>query len=70
MIEIHHMYSMVCDNCSQDLFLETEVYSTIQEVERIGNLEGWHREGTKHYCPSCHQFDEDDNLIITKLNDF
>lgn len=64
------VYSITCDNC-QDLFIDEndngQCYWEIADEARAEADEyGWHHdsENNKHYCPSCHTFNDNDELVI------
>jgi len=61
-----------CDNCGADFTDENTGYTIFMlesDVKEHASEDGWHTDGDKHYCPECHDFDDDDNLVIKKLVD-
>lgn len=64
------MYGIICDNCKESYQDDHNGWSYMIDENSIWELadnDGWHEEGEKHYCPKCHHFDDDDNLVITTL---
>jgi len=63
---------LTCDNCGET-FEESHNGFSIFLDENQANDEadndGWslHNENNKHYCPSCHTIDDDDNLIVKAI---
>lgn len=66
------MFAACCDNCKREVF-ENSDYSCYAEAERvrdeISNAD-WHEtdyknpEQSKHYCPDCFSFNDEDELVI------
>jgi hypothetical protein len=62
-------YAVQCDNCKKKCgnddgdyeFWNEESYSEDCAIEA-----GWHKEGYEHYCPDCHSFNDEDELVIGK----
>ena len=72
MIFERKMYSCQCDICGKEWRDEdTGFVAFTDEVhlkEEVMNC-NWHSEFDVQYCPSCHYFDDDDNLIVKpKMN--
>jgi len=72
MIKELKMYTVICDGCGKDV-CEGDEYAAWNEVSAIEDLVkdfGWLKhddyDGTKHYCPKCYDYDDDDNLVIHK----
>lgn len=66
MIKEVTMYTVICDNCGRDVNQESE-YSCFNDKEFIEDMSfesGWIKEGYKHYCPACYDYDDDDNIVI------
>lgn len=64
------MYGCKCDNCNQYWSGDHIAYSdefSMKEV--IGDDDSWHTEKDedKHYCPDCHSFDNEGNLVIKQI---
>ena len=60
--------SITCDNCGETYTNDHSGFSWFPNnsdaYEEAGD-DGWHEtEDEKHYCPDCHEIDDDDNLII------
>lgn len=56
-----------CDNCKTTYQDEDTGYGFwLQESDawESANNDGWTYEVDKHYCPKCHHYDEDDQLVI------
>jgi len=66
MIQEVKMYTILCDGCNKDVCDGTEysAWSDVGYVEDAAMEENWHVEDSKHYCPDCFEYDDDDNLII------
>ena len=62
------MYTVACDNCGRDVNrdLEFSCWADKQTSVDIAQDLDWHKEGEKHYCPNCFEFDDNDKLIIKK----
>lgn len=66
MIITEKFYAVECDVCGK----QSENYDGIcfwadketSEEQAMDNE--LHEEGNKHYCPNCHSFDDNDELII------
>lgn len=59
--------SLSCNNCGESFIEGHNGYSIFvdeQSAHEYADSEGWSSRDDKHYCPSCHTIDEDDNLII------
>ena len=59
-------YAVQCDNCCQiaeDYNGFSYFISANSSNEKAMEAE-YHKDGDKHYCPECHSFDDEDNLII------
>jgi len=67
MIQEVTMYTVVCDNCGEDAFTDSDFSCWCdQQVAEEFAKDDWgyiEHEG-KHYCPKCYEYDDDDNLII------
>ena len=65
MIEKFEIYAICCDCCGQILHCEENICLTLglsvwrdkngASSEAINN--GWHTDGEKYYCPTCHNID-------------
>jgi hypothetical protein len=69
MIEKVEMYTVVCDNCGEDVASgqEYSCWNDKSYAEDNAVDSDWHKEDDKHYCPNCFEFDDEDNLIIQSL---
>ena len=70
MIKEVKMITVVCDNCGCDIGKDDE-YSCWGEpwiAQDNAINQGWHEENGKDYYTDCHSFDDDDNLILRKIN--
>jgi hypothetical protein len=56
------VYSIICDSCKKDA-LEDSGYCGFNDTDAIC-IDDWATEGDQHYCPDCHSFDDEDNLLI------
>lgn len=59
-------YAVKCDVCGRTAENEDEHSFWGQKSDAQDNAKEWewHEEGDYHYCPECHDFDDDDNLIV------
>lgn len=66
MIHTVKMYTVVCDNCGDDIGANSEYSCWNDETYAEENAmdSDWIREGKKHYCPDCYTYDDDDTLIL------
>lgn len=64
------MFTVVCDNCGADVNdgAEYSCWNNESYVEEIASESNWIKDGDRHYCPDCHSFDDEDNLIIVENN--
>lgn len=64
------MYGATCDNCGESWYNDHHGWSAMNDEsglkEMISNDE-WYTYGDKHYCPSCHNIDDDDNLVLKEV---
>lgn len=62
------MFAIKCDNCTEEFHDEHTGYSgmsTAEDIHGLADNAGWHTsDDDKHYCPTCFEIDEDDNLKI------
>jgi hypothetical protein len=66
MIKEIEMYTVICDGCGKDSN-ENAPYAAWgckQHALDIAMEEGYYRDGDEHYCTDCHEFDDEDNLIL------
>lgn len=62
------MFTIVCDNCGEDIGASQE-YSCWNDdsyAQENAMEAGWVKDGDKHYCTDCARFDDEDNLVINK----
>lgn len=58
---------ITCDNC-ENVYEDGNGYSIFADKNSAYPSEyGWHVDKDKHYCPSCYELDENDNLILKKI---
>lgn len=72
MIKEVRAYSLFCDNCNETYIDNCNDYSIwLDESIAIEDAmyEDWIEHEGKHYCPSCYEIDEDDNIIIKESED-
>lgn len=64
------MYTVVCDNCGKDAFQDQEFscWSEPGYATEIADEEGWYTDNIENvaYCDECWEYDDDDNVIISK----
>lgn len=60
-----------CDNCGEhfeNYNTGFSIFSLESDAREQSSEEGWHEDKEKNYCPDCHDFDSNDELIInTKI---
>jgi hypothetical protein len=64
------MYAGKCDGCGKqwdngDGVIAYQEESTVKESMQDSF---WHIEGDKHYCGNCWSYDDDDNIVLGKIN--
>lgn len=67
MITERTFYSVKCDGCGKDLEDIAEEYAWVDDeraVEDVAKDGDWLKIRGKHYCPDCHHYDDDNNLIL------
>lgn len=66
MIKELTMYTVVCDECRQQLNEGDEIIAWSDKVnaQDIAMKADWVTVDNKHYCNDCYYYDEDDKLII------
>jgi len=68
MIKEVTMYTVICDNCGKDL-CEGQEFSCWNDdltAHELAMEENWIKEESKHYCPDCYDYDDNDNLVINE----
>lgn len=66
MIKEIESYSLVCDNCGETYRHKWTNYALWFDESaplEYASEEGWIEHEDKHYCPECHEVD-DDNIVI------
>ena len=69
MIKRFDTYTVICDNCGVD-HNEGGEYSGWSDsgyAEDCARESDWHCEDGKHYCDKCWSWDDDDNLVLRKI---
>lgn len=66
MIKKVQMFTVICDNCGQDVAENSEYSCWNDESYANENAmeSGWDREGDKHYCDLCWRYDDNDNIVV------
>ena len=69
MIKEVTMYTVICDNCGEDIASDQEYscWSDSSYAELNAMESDWITEGSKHYCHDCFSYDDDDNLQLKKI---
>jgi rubredoxin len=77
--KIKTMYNKVecitlsCDNCGEIYIDENgtgfSIWGTESDAHEHADNDGWHLDD-KHYCPTCHTIDDDDNLVINPVKTY
>ena len=67
------LVTIQCDNCKQTYQDEDSGYAfwlDPSDAWESANNDGWdsdfENKNTKHYCPRCHHYNDEDDLIINK----
>jgi len=60
------MFTIICDGCGKDVNEDSEfsAWTDLQPSKDKAEDEGWYCDEDAHYCSSCHELDDDDNLIV------
>lgn len=66
-IEKVELYTCKCDGCGEyyDNGDYQPVFGDELDVDNTVREDEWHRDGDKYYCRNCHEYDDDDNVVIT-----
>lgn len=67
-IEKVEMFTVICDNCKEDIG-SSDDYSCWNDkdiAEENAMENDWLKQNGKHYCPSCHSYGDNDELIINE----
>jgi len=68
MIHEEKFYMAICDHCDDHWKSHSEEVTALADVASIKDAiscDGWHETSDgKTYCPECHEFGDDDNLIL------
>lgn len=67
MITEIQMFGIDCDNCGESYdggYSGFAYWADASTTIECASDNGWHQEGEKHYCPNCHSFNDEDELII------
>ena len=67
MIKEITMYTVICDNCGRNSGDDSDYscWGTPGDAFDIASEESNYIENEgKHYCPDCHTYDDNDNLVI------
>lgn len=59
--------ALQCDNCKDTYQNENSGFSfwlDRNEAWENADVDGWAEDGDKHYCASCHTYNDDDELLI------
>jgi len=64
------MFTIVCDNCGEDIAAEQEYscWNDANYAEENAMESDWIKEGDKHYCTKCVSYDDNDNLVLKTIN--
>lgn len=61
------MVGLRCDNCGKTYQNENTCFTAFvdkQDCAEDAEEGGWHVGRINQYCPSCHEIDDEDNLIL------
>lgn len=69
MIRQVRVYTIVCDNCGVDINKDTEYigWDSVEGAELTAEANNFLTKGEKHYCPNCYTFDDDNELMLRKI---
>jgi hypothetical protein len=69
MIKRIDCFTVICDNCGKDAFEQDEIMGLDDKrfAEAYAVEGDFKVKGSKHYCPDCYEYDDDDNLIIKTI---
>lgn len=69
MIEPIECIIIKCNHCGE-IFEDGHGFTIFPDYTTTNPEDyGWHVDEGKHYCPGCHEVDENDNLIIKTESD-
>ena len=63
-------YTASCDICNKGWYNDHHGWSAMSDESGLKEMlmnDEWHLEYGKTYCPDCHEFDDDDNLILKEV---
>ena len=65
-IEKMEMYTVICDNCKKSADEDTDYLCWNDEnaAENVATEADYIKEGDKHYCSKCYNYDDNNNLLI------
>lgn len=60
------MFTVICDNCkkSADEGSGYAAWNDESYAKEVADEAGYAKNGDLHYCPDCHYYDDDDNLMV------
>lgn len=66
MIKKVDAYTVICDNCGLDIgsVQEYSCWNDLDFAEENAIDSDWSKDGEKHYCPDCHFYNCDDEIVI------
>ena len=63
------LQTVQCDNC-QDTYQDDDSgyawWMDPNDAWESSNNDGWTEDNEKHYCPKCHDYNDEDELIVNK----
>jgi len=60
-------FTMICDNCKKQLEdQENCTWLSVSKLNEVADASSWFNDDGLHYCPSCYEFDDNDQLILLK----
>ena len=62
-------YAVECDVCKAQAenYDGYAFWADVNTTEENAIGSEWHKEGDYHYCPDCHSFNDEDELVIKQL---
>lgn len=69
MIQTVECIILSCDNCKKNYqdYNGFTIFVDDNQAREASSNDDWYREEGKDYCPDCYSLDDDDNLILKKI---
>ncbi len=68
-VEKVEMFTVVCDNCGEDIGASSEYscWNDSSYAEENAMESDWIKHDGKHYCPECYSYNDNDELILKPI---